>query len=325
MNLPTFLRRARRAALVLTAAVLAASCGGGVSTNDEFEAARVLSFGDEASVLDDSAEPGNARKYTINGLNEDDEIDCTVNRIWVQVVAAIYGHTFPQCNPLGTADLPSRAYAAPGARVADVEAQITTHLAGGTGFNGDDLVTVFVGIHDVLDVYALRTGRTTAELVAEIERRGAALGDQVNRVAGAGGKVLVVTVPDLSGTPFGRAEETAVAGSGALLRTLSSRFNARLRTTLPDDGGRSIGLVLYNDLVDALLDEDSTIYRNKTAAACNLDATQPLTACTTDTLVVDTSNPPASSYMWADRLWPSASLQARLGTLASNRARGNPF
>jgi outer membrane lipase/esterase len=323
MNLPNLLRHGRRAALVLTSAVLLASCGGGV-TSDDFEPVRVLSFGDEASVLDDSAEPRNARKYTVNGLDDDDAVDCTINRIWVQVLAASYGHSFPQCNPLNTADLPSRAYAAPGARVADVTAQIDAHLAGGTGFTGDDLVTVFVGTHDVLDAYGRFPGATPAQLVEAIEARGVALGEQIKRISNAGGKVLVVTVPDLGQTPFGRAEEATSPGEGraALLTKLAERFNARLRTTLPDDGGRSIGLVLYNELVDALLDEDSTTFSNKKDPVCDVTKAPVLTGCTTDTLVAGAAT---ATYLWADSIWPAAGIQARLGTLASNQSRRNPF
>lgn len=321
MNLTTPLRRWRHAACTLIAAGLLAACGGGVSS-DDFNPVRILSFGDEASVLDDSASTGNARKYSINGLDDDDKLDCTVNRIWIQIVAAAYGHTFPQCNPLKTADLPSRAYAVAGARVADVEAQITAHLAGGTGFTGDDLVTVFVGTHDVLDAYGDRAGTTTAALVERIEARGVALGEQIKRIAAAGGKVLVVTVPDLGASPFGLAEEKAEAGRAALLTRLAERFNARLRTTLPDDGGRSIGLVLYNELVDALLDKDSTTFGNKTDAACDTTKAPVLTACTSDTLVKDAET---TGYMWADTIWPSSGVQARLGTLATNQSRRNPF
>jgi outer membrane lipase/esterase len=323
MNLLTLLRHGRRAALVLTSAALVAACGGGVSS-DDFEPVRILSFGDEASVLDDSVDAGNARKYSVNGLDDDDEVDCTINRIWVQVVAASYGHTFPECNPLATADLPSRAYAVPGARVADVEAQITAHLAGGSGFNADDLVTVFVGTHDVLDAYARFTGDNTAQLVADIEARGVALGAQINRIAAAGGKVLVVTVPDLGKTPFGRAEETAHPDEGraALLRRLSERFNARMRTSLPDDGGRSIGLVLYNELISAVLDEDSTLFSNKKDPVCDATKAPVLTSCTNDTLVTGADT---GTYVWADQLWPAAGIQARLGTLASNQSRRNPF
>jgi outer membrane lipase/esterase len=323
MNPSTFLRHGRRAALVLTSALLLASCGGGVSS-DEFEPVRILSFGDEASVLDDAVEPGNARKYTVNGLDDDDAVDCGVNRIWVQVVAAAYGYTFPQCNPANTADLASRAYAAPGARLADVVAQIDAHLAGGTGFNADDLVTVFVGTHDVLDAYGRFPGTTAAKLVEDIEARGAALGEQIKRIANAGGKVLVVTVPDLSLTPFGRAEETNNPGEGraALLAKLTDRFNARLRTTLPDDGGRSIGLVLYDEMVDALLDEDSTVFANKKDAVCDVTKAPVLTSCTTDTLVAGAAT---ANYVWADTIWPAAGLQARLGTLAANQSQRNPF
>lgn len=324
MNLLNTLRRGQRAAFCLAAVLLVAACGGGV-TSDEFRPTRVLSFGDEASVLDDSASPGNARKYTVNSLKTDPvAIDCNAGRIWVQALAAAYGHLYPQCNPNNVSNLPSRNYAAAGARVAEVTAQITAHLAGGTGFQGDDLVTVFVGTHDILDAYAGLATRSRSELVTEVEARGAALGEQIKRISQAGGKVLVATVPDVGRTPFGVAEEAAHPNEGRanLLALLTDRFNARLRTTLPDDGGRTIGLVVYDQLIDSLLAENSSAFSNRVDAACDATLAPVLTDCTTATLVAEDAE---TKYMWADAIWPGLGVQSRLGTLAINQSRRNPF
>ena len=50
--------------------------------------ARVLAFGDESSVIN-----ADRTKYTVNGLSEtaSNTIDCNVNPLWIQSLAAIYG------------------------------------------------------------------------------------------------------------------------------------------------------------------------------------------------------------------------------------------
>ena len=89
-------------ALLLSAGVLGSaalvSCGGGDRVED-FDPKRLLVFGDENSVIDDSASAGNGRKYTVNGLVADSagnltsELDCVANPIWVQYVAGTFGRT----------------------------------------------------------------------------------------------------------------------------------------------------------------------------------------------------------------------------------------
>ena len=108
----------------LVGAALLASCGGG-SQSVPFEAQRVLAFGDETSVITASG-----AKYTVNALQTGNvTLDCASNPIWVQTVASAFGLVFPQCNPTNVASPRSRILATPGAKVADLQAQVNAHLA----------------------------------------------------------------------------------------------------------------------------------------------------------------------------------------------------
>src|SRR5450755_49840 len=115
---------ARRAlaGLALGFGLLAASCGGGgqVST---FAPSRVVSFGDETSVIVDLNNDGNGSKYGVNAtVSADDPTRvCGGNPIWNQSVAAAFGLVFPQCNPPPAVDAPtSRIRATFGAHAADI-------------------------------------------------------------------------------------------------------------------------------------------------------------------------------------------------------------
>ncbi|MFY7940342.1 MAG: hypothetical protein ACOVOX_05475, partial [Burkholderiaceae bacterium] len=101
---------------------LLAACGGGDQVKN-FEPVRVLSFGDENSVITSSGQ-----NFSVNGLNAGKTaIDCGVNRIWNQILANSYGLSFPQC--AGTATVTnSRILAVPMAKVADVKTQIDQFL-----------------------------------------------------------------------------------------------------------------------------------------------------------------------------------------------------
>src|ERR1700709_2699843 len=97
MNVNMNLNRLARAAVcagLLASAALLASCGGSGDAVSNFHATRVLAFGDETSVI-----TADQKKYTVNALLTDgsNAVDCSNNLIWVQVVASIYGLTFPQC------------------------------------------------------------------------------------------------------------------------------------------------------------------------------------------------------------------------------------
>ena len=320
-------RRLPLASVVVTTAALLAACGGG-SQVTAFAPTRVLAFGDETSVIEDANNNGNGRKYTVNALAADNvTLNCAGNPIWVQYLATQYGLTFPQCNPGAVAAPASRIRAAAGAKVADVKAQIDAQLAA-DGFNGLDLVTILAGSNDILAQYAQYPGVPEATLVATLEQAGIDLAAQVNRVALAGGKVLIATVPDLGLTPFAVTESADPAkdsGRAALLTRLTARLNAKLRLNIINDG-RKIGLLLADETFQTLV-KFPTGYGlvNFTQPACTSAAVRDCTTLTLQPAVGSAAAATAASWLWASPLQPGATGHSQLGQLAASRARGNPF
>jgi phospholipase/lecithinase/hemolysin len=143
---------------------------------------------------------------------------------------------------------------------------------------------------------------------------------QVNRLVAAGGRVIVSTVHDIGLTPYARAKEAVSAGQMALLTCLTATFNARVRVEILQDG-RFIGLVLADDVTQLAVRFPggvSAALANVTDAAC----TAALPNCTSLTLVAGATG---ASHLWADDRHFGPTMHARLGTLADNRARNNPF
>lgn len=305
-------RGLRRGAAAVAAALLLAGCGGGGDLIDPFRPTRQLAFGDEISAL-----TADGRNYGVNGLDATSgALDCTVLPNWVQILGRSFGFVFPQCNPDGVAAA-GVMYAVPGAKVADVAAQIDAHLATST-FSASDLVTVLVGANDVLEQYALYPGTDEATLTEELRRRGATLAAQIERIAERDGRTIVATVPDLGVTPFAQSEEALEPGRAALLSRLTAAFNARMRANLRNDG-RRIGIALADDLVQVLARNPVPFgVANATQSVCAVAPPD----CTTATLVANGS---ATTWLWAAPTLPSAGTQARLGALAETRARNNPF
>lgn len=323
-------RTMRRAALAVAGSLLLVSCGGGDQV-ERFVPTRVLAFGDEHSVMVESdgvAAPKFTSKYTINFRAEPTEaapspsIDCTQLPIWTQIVANSYGLPFPEC--LGTATAtPSRILATPNARVAgtnSVTAQIDSFITSHDRpdrFSNKDLVTVMAGMHDILALHA-QIGSAPADLpytmndaLRDAGAAGAALAAQVNRIAEAGGKVLIATVPRVGYTPFGQTDATQ-------LNALTDQFNERLRVNLLNDG-RRIGLVLADQNIRAVVEAANL---NVTAPACTGDALTDVLQCDSKTLEAGAT---PSTWLWADRLHLSPAGHSNIGSLAVARATGNPF
>ena len=306
-----------RAAL-LAAAGLLASCGGGEQVQSFF-ATRVIAFGDEFSVIN-----ANGSKYTVNALlsGSSTAFDCAANPIWIQTLAAAYGLVFPQCAGT-TPDPASRIYAANGAMVADLSAQIDQQLNLGGGFVATDLVTVFAGANDIVAQFQQYPAVGEDQLTANLTVAAAALADQVNRLAGFGAKVLIVTVPDMGLTPFaGDRSVGSTDGNPPLLTRLSTKFNDALLSNLLNDGHK-IGLVQldqYLKSVDtaAISGASGAPFSNTTQAAC----TVALPNCSTNPLVSDAVG---ATWLWADNRHLGAGGQASLGSLAQSRAQNNPF
>ena len=324
-------RRATSACGMLVVTLLLASCGGG-TTQNSFIPTRIIAFGDETSVIVDLQGDGNGSKYSVNATASDTDptLVCASNPIWIQTLATNYGGlVFPQCNPGPTpvANPTSRIRATFGAMATDLSGQIDAQVAE-SGFQDGDLVTVLVGVNDVLAQYAQYPAVSEPTLTANVEAAGAEVGNQVNRLADAGAKVIVTTIPDVGDSPYALAEKMAHIDTDRqqLIFRLVARFNAGLRSTLTNDGHR-IGLVTMDQLVESVVQFPGLDgFTNTTDGACDINQsllTPPsILDCTGFTLI---PNATGASYLWADDRHLSSGGQLALGNLALSRARSNPF
>lgn len=318
------LRRVRLWASVGALALLAA-CGG-TKTVEPFVPTRVVAFGDEmASVAADG------RRYTVNVVSSG-ALDCRKNPLWIQRLTTVLAVPLTACPDTSPTDTTtnttttapaavSLTQAAPLARVADLTAQVDAFVQAG-GFGEKDLVTMSVGMHEILAAYANAGTTSEADLVAGLQASGKAFGAQVNRVALQGNPVLVLTVFDLGLTPFGRAEEAATPGRAALLRRLTSAYNIAMRLEIINDG-RLVGLVDTFDLINAMVRVPFAYgVTNVTDAVCTVAAP----ACSSETLLQSNGAPvPESTYLWSDSTHLSPAAHTQIGILAEARARNNPF
>jgi len=327
MSLKDFCRiglsRMRVVALVAATATLAA-CGGG-HREATFAPTRIVNFGDENSYI-----APDSTKYTVNAVNTANTpptVDCNGNPIWSQILAAHYFQGVTNCNPYAATGGGARgiSYAQPNASVSSIQGQVATYLSTVGAFSSTDLVSIWVGQKDILDIYALYPSITADDATARAEAAGAALGTQVNLIANAGAKVLIATVPPIGRSPFAYSEQTKFNDSGRpiLLQQMTDRFNARLRATIVNDG-RKIGLVAVDELIGTLLAAPTLYgYADVFNPAC--DAAHPLPGnCTT----VDNGLATPSlwlTFLWADPTHLNADAHNRIGALAVTRAANNPF
>jgi outer membrane lipase/esterase len=323
---------ATRALKLLVAATfaVAAGCGGGTSQFEPFVPERMFAFGDEASALTSTAPAG--RNYGINGINgngttdntADDFFDCTLQPNWVQSLASLYGFVFAECNP-NNALAKAHNRSAPGARVAEVEAQVEAQSqrdpqAADGGFRDKDIVSLMVGVNDILELYGQYDGSNEAALVAEASARGNRAARVVNRLVDLRAKVVVSNIPDLGLTPFALKQNTANPGSdrSGLLSRLSSAFNERLGVSLLIDG-RFVAFVQTDQRVLVMNRSPASFgLVNTTDAVC---ATPP-PDCTNNTLVPDAIG---NAYLWAGDYLLSYLGQTQVADLAIARALRNPF
>jgi lysophospholipase L1-like esterase len=200
--------RALGAAAAVVLATLAA-CGGGEQVQ-KFKPARVLAFGDENNVIE-----SDGTKYTVNFVTPPTatpplKLDCLQNQIGVQALASAFGLLFPQCpGSVNPADIRSRILAARGATTTDVSTQVDNFELTDS-FQSDDLVMIMAGANDLLALYdrTVTGGLSVDQAAAAAEQAGTNLANVVNRVALAGAKVIISTIPNLSLTPDGRSDAT---------------------------------------------------------------------------------------------------------------------
>jgi hypothetical protein len=302
----------------LLGGVLALSaCGGGTSVVQSFAPTRIITFGDETSYLDPQG-----RKYSVNGVDPITGLqNCALNPIWVQSLASTYGLAYPQCDPNHLAAPQGVMQAVPGSKVADVASKVDLFFSN-SYFTSKDLVTVLVGVNDIVEIYNQFPAQNQQALLDEASRRGTALADVVNRIARANGRVIVSTLPDMGDTPFATAESLAHGdiNRAEFLSSLSNAFNLAMRTELINDG-RLIGLVLLDETIQGIHKFGSSFgYTNVSDAAClpNVAAL----SCTTATLFPNTTG---KDWLWATNLLLSNGGQSTLASLAITRAHNNPF
>ena len=162
-------RIAVRAVAGLVAGAALASCGGGTYQVRAFVPARILTFGDESNSLIGPQ----GLKYSINGLSTTTaQIDCSVNPLWTQVLATSYNISYSNCNTQGVASPSAFDFSTLNATVSDVVNQVAAFQSGDS-FNPDDLVTIWVGAHDVLNEYQTNgSGDDVNALVDDMRARG---------------------------------------------------------------------------------------------------------------------------------------------------------
>jgi len=311
------LKRGLALATVAAAALLAGCGGGSTQQIDPFAPTRIITFGDESGAILQTG-----KKYTINGVATDTQLpDCRLNPVWSQVVASGFGFVYPQCNSDFVALPQGVMYAAAGVKVADVRDKIDQHLSNDR-FGPKDLVTIMVGVNDIVELYRQFPLQSRESLIGEAKARGKLLADQVNRIANANGRVVVSTIFDVGLTPFGQKEreQQTDIDRAIFLDDLSTAFNTSLRLNVLNDG-RLVGLVLTDETVQQIARFPGAFgYTDVTHAACRIDVAPQ--DCTTSTLQSDAS---ASQWLWAGDTLLGPNAQSRIGTMYLSRARNNPF
>ncbi len=325
-------RTARTAVGALLVATLAlASCGGSSEIERKFSPKRVIAFGDETSLIVDRSNNANGSKYTVNAITSSASptLDCTSNPLWIQSLAKHFNLAFPQCSPGALQQPNSRIHAAYGARAGDLSQQIGDQIASDS-FSDSDLVTVLVGVWDVVREYEKYPAVGEDELGNTLAAAGAETARQVNRLADLDARIIVSTMPDLSYSPWARNEAATHTDTdrAALIRRLVTRYNTALRSNIRNDGTH-IGLVLTDELTQAVAKVPGTSgIVDSTNAVCDLSKSSlnppSVLDCTPLTLISRANGSP-SVFLWADDLHLTPAAQAQMGSLAITRATNNPF
>lgn len=306
-----------RSGLAAVALAALAACGGGKGQIEPFAPTRLISFGDELSLL-----TADGKRYGVNALKAGTttgEIDCASNPIWVQSIATHFKLAMAQCNPDNSLAIAAFLRGSVGAKVADLKVQIDQQLASGA-VGPKDLLLVQAGFHDLIEIYREFPTKAEPELIASAQARGRLLAEQVNRLANANGRVIVLTAINPGLTPAGLAEKAAKTDTdrAALLGRLTTAFNTALRLTLIEDG-RLIGLVLADESIATAVKFPSFLsFADVTQAAC----TTALPNCSTATQRTEVGT---DSWLWADDLRLGAGGQTLIGNAALSRAVNNPF
>jgi len=310
------------------AAATLVACGGGTSQIHAFVPARLIVFGDEHSlIVNDGA--NNGWKYTVNGLDTTPARDCLLLPLWSQALATHYGFVFAECNKAAAtpqAFMRARLGATVDSASIGASAQIAAQAAAGSAVQSGDLVAIMLGANDVIELSdKVQAGTLTADAaIAEARARGTRLAEIINQLLAVGARAIVATVPDMGTSPYAQAQDKIAAGAAARLSTLTFEFNARLRTGIDPNrfDGRNYGLVLADDIVQAMSRYPTSYALNNVATGVCAVALPNCTSATADLVATDAT---ASNYLWADDRHLAPSAHTYIGTQAVSRALNNPF
>ena len=168
-------RIAARAVAGIVAVAALASCGGGTYQVTAFVPARILTFGDESNQLVGAQ----GLKYSVNTLSPFTHlVDCSLGPLWDQALATSYGLVYANCNIEAVVSPGAFDMSTLNATVDDVVAQVNAFQSGDT-FNGNDLVTIWVGAHDVLNDYQANGTGDEPTLISDMQGAGQGASDQV--------------------------------------------------------------------------------------------------------------------------------------------------
>lgn len=280
------------------------------------------------NVVDTSGFPNLVTKIehdTVNGVyrTTNSGYFCSTNTIWAQVVAHGFGKGYSAQCPLDRDG--AENYAAYGAKVADISAQVAAHRGSlGAGV----LVTLMAGQNDILEVYAaVHAGSMTEDSAnAALQSRASTMASTVRDIISTGAKVALALTPDLGESP-----KAYTGGEDrALLTRLTKVFNDKLYITeLGNTSGRSLAGVNPEPYTNTGTRSASYVYQTP---VCNLASvvrpdgatvisTDPdynvrVKYCNNSTLVTNGST---STYIWADDVHFAPVGHALIGSAMATR------
>jgi len=188
--------------------------------------------------------------------------------------------------------------------VADAVTGMAQQIAEGA-LGPDDLVTVYFGTNDLVEIYELYASNalTRAGALAEAQSRGRAAADQFNKLLATGARALLFLAPELGLSPYAIAKNAGDPGAKALLSELTYQFNGHLRTNIDAQkyDGRNYGLIITDDIVSALVaaPSGSTLYLASPYDVTTAECVVALPNCTTAAADL-VSGGLYNSHLWAD-------------------------
>ena len=237
----------------------------------------------------------------------------------------VYGFVFAECNPASLPEPRARSFAAAGARVADVAAQVEAAQVAARRLRATRIWPPCwrAPTTSSRSTHALPGGRQVRgrdEMLAAARDRGKRLaaGGQSDRRAGWQGHHFR--------RPQRRADAVRAEGEGAAHRHRPCGAADTAHQRLQRAAGREhlARRALYRAgagrpaIPGHRLLAGSYGFANVTVGACTVE----LPDCTTATLVPDAD---ATQYLWADDTRFSSGAHAQLAALAVDRAQRNPF